>query len=426
MRKHARRAALIQRAAQVAALAVAPLCAQTGLTWQQVKDKFEAGNPILKSAQISIDESRAAEITAYLRPNPDIGLSTDGTQLARYAGVWRPFVGTQEVPSFSYLHERANKRELRLANAKKSTEIAATTYLDQERGLIFNLRTAFASVLQAKAFLENAVLNLTYWDHELQIDKKRLDAGDIAPIDYQRLHQQRVQFETDFETATVNLRTAKIQLLMMLDDRTPIEKFDVTGPYEYAELARPLEEFRNAALDTRPDLRIAMQNVELAKLTYQLAVANGSTDPTYSVWVSHNPSFNNPFDNITLGGSISIPLRIFDRNQGEKARTQLDISRNQRMYDAAKAQVFNDVDSAYVTVQSIVNLLRSYRQSYLEEAAQIRDRVRYSYENGGNSLLDYLDAEKGFRDVRLAYLNLIGSYLAAAAQMNQAVGKEVL
>jgi cobalt-zinc-cadmium efflux system outer membrane protein len=412
-------------AALAAGLVPAAAFAQTALTWQQVKDKFEASNPMLKSAQINIDESRAAETTAYLRPNPDFGLTMDGVQLNPNPN-FRPVSGVVEVPSISYLHEREKKRELRLANAKKSTEIAATSYQDQERGLLFNLRTAFAGVLQAKAFLENAVLNLTYWDHELQIDKKRLDAGDIAPIDYARLHQQRVQFETDFETATVSLRTAKIQLLMLMNDRTPIERFDVTGPYEYTELTTPLESYRNAALDTRPDLRVALQSVELAKLTYQLAVSNGSTDPTFSMWYSHNPSFANSAASETIGGSISIPLRIFDRNQGEKARTQLDISRNQKLYDAAKAQVFNDVDSAYVTVESTVKLLRSYKESYLEEAAQIRDRVRYSYENGGNSLLDYLDAEKAYRDTRLAYLNLIGSYLAAAAQMNQAVGREVL
>jgi cobalt-zinc-cadmium efflux system outer membrane protein len=409
-----------------AALCPASLFSQTALTWEQVKSIFEGANPTLKSAQISIDESRAAEITAYLRPNPDIGVTADGFQLTKNQGIWRPFSGVYESPSFSYLHERANKRELRLANAKKATEIAATSYLDQERGLLFTLRTAFASVLQAKAFLENAILNLKYWDHELDIDRKRLDAGDIAPIDYQRLHQQRVQFETDFETATVNLRTAKIELLMLLNDRTPIEQFDVSGPYDFAELIKPLDDFRNAALDTRPDLRVAMQNVELARLAYQLAVSNGSTDPTFGVWYSHNPSFANPYANNTLGGNISIPLRIFDRNQGQKALTQLDISRNQRMYDAAKAQVFNDVDSAYVTVESTINLLKSYKASYLDEAAQIRDRMQYSYENGGNSLLDYLDAEKAYRDTRLAYLNLIGAYLAAAAQMNQAVGRDVL
>jgi outer membrane protein, heavy metal efflux system len=414
------------RAIVFASLLPAAALAQTALTWQEIKDKFVAANPTLKAAALSIDESRAAEITAYLRPNPDFTLTIDGFQINPNP-VYRPVSGVYESPGISYLHERQHKRELRLANAKKSTDIAETSYLDQERGLIFNLRTAFANVLQAKAFLDNAKLNLTYWDRELGVDRKRLDAGDIAQIDYDRLDLQRVQFESDFETATVNLRTAKLQLLQLLNDsQTPIERFDVSGPYDYTELTMPLEEFRNMALETRPDLKVAMQSVDLAKLAYQLAVSNGSTDPTYSVWYSHNPSFSNAYANDTIGGSISIPLRIFDRNQGEKARTQVDISRNERLADAAKAQVFNDVDSAYVTIQSTVNLLRPYKQKYLEEAARIRDRVSFAYQHGGASLLDYLDAEKGFRDTQLAYLNLIGSYLAAAAQMNQAVGREVL
>jgi outer membrane protein, heavy metal efflux system len=409
----------------IAALLPSAVFAQTALNWQQVKDKFVATNPTLKAAQLSIDESRAAEITAYLRPNPDFTLTADGFQAAPNV-IWRPLSGIYESPGISYLHERQHKRELRLETAQKSTDVTKSAYLDQERGLLFNLQTAFANVLQAKAFLENAKLNLAYWDHELGVDHLRLDAGDIAQIDYDRLVLQRIQFESDFETATVNLRTAKIQLLQLLNDRTPIETFDVVGPYEYAELSRPLEEFRNMALETRPDLKEALQNVELAKATYQLAISNGSTDPTYSVWYSHNPSFSNAYANNTIGGSISIPLRIFDRNQGEKARTQVDISRNERLADAARAQVFNDVDSAYVTIESTVNLLRPYKDKYLAMAASIRDHVSFAYQHGGASLLDYLDAEESYRATRLAYLNLIGSYLAAAAQMNQAVGREVL
>ena len=189
---------------------------------------------------------------------------------------------------------------------------------------------------------------------------------------------------------------------------------------------KPLEEFRNIALEARPDLKAAVQNVELAKITHQLAVANGSTDPTFSVWWSHNPSFTNPFANQTIGGSVSIPLRIFDRNQGEKARTQVDITRNERLRDASQAQVFNDVDSAYWTLVQNVNLLKPYKAKYLPLATDVRDKMSFSYRNGGASLLDYLDAEKSYRDTRLAYLNLIGSYLTAAAQMNLAAGREVI
>jgi cobalt-zinc-cadmium efflux system outer membrane protein len=208
---------------------------------------------------------------------------------------------------------------------------------------------------------------------------------------------------------------------MLLNDRTPIEKFDVNGPFEFSEELMPMEEFRSIALANRPDLKEAVQNVELAEVNHELAIANGSTDPTFSVDIGRNPPIP-----AFMGVSVSIPLRIFDRNQGEKARTQIDIGRNQRLRDAAEAQVYNDVDSAYVTLVSNVNLLRPYKAKYLKLASDTRDRISFSYQNGGASLLDYLDAEKANRDIRLAYLNLIGSYLTAAAQMNMAVGREVL
>jgi cobalt-zinc-cadmium efflux system outer membrane protein len=400
--------------------------AQTAFTWQQIVQKFEATNPTMKANQLNIDESRAAEVTAYLRPNPDLSTTADGFQVHSNNGIYRPLSGVVVTPGISYLHEREHKRELRRDQAKESTAIAESSYQDAARGLLFNLQAAFVNVLQAKAFLENAQLNLTYWDHELDVDRKRLQAGDLAPLDVNRLELQRVQFESDFETATVNLRTAKIQILMLLNDRTPIDRFDVTGRYDFSEELRPLEEYRNIALAERPDLKVAAQNVDLAKITYNLAVSNGSTDPTFSLWYSWNPSFSNPFANQTMGGSINIPLRIFDRNQGEKARTQVDIGRNQRLRDAAEAQVFNDVDSAYYTLVQNVTLLKPYKSKYLKMAADVRDKVEFSYHNGGNSLLDYLDAEKAYRDTRLAYLNLIGSYLTAAAQMNMATGREVV
>jgi outer membrane protein, heavy metal efflux system len=400
--------------------------AQTAFTWQQIAQKFEATNPTLKANQLNIDESRAAEVTAYLRPNPDFSWSADGFQVNPSNGVYRPFSGIVTTPGISYLHERDHKRELRRDQAKESTAIAESSYLDTARGLLFNLHTAFVNVLQAKAFLQNAQENLAYWDRELGVNRVRYQAGDLAQVDLGRLELQRVQFESDFETAVVNLRTAKIQILMLLNDRTPIEKFDVTGRYDFSEELRPLEEYRNVALAERPDLKAAVQNVELARISYKLAVSNGSTDPTISAWYSWNPSFANPFANQTIGGSINIPLRIFDRNQGEKARTQVDISRNQRLRDAAEAQVYSDVDSAYYTLVQNVNLLKPYKSRYLELAADVRNKMSFAYQNGGASLLDYLDAEKSYRDTRLAYLSLIGSYLTAAAQMNMAAGRDVV
>jgi cobalt-zinc-cadmium efflux system outer membrane protein len=396
------------------------------LTWQNVRDRFEARNPTLLADKLSVDESKAEEITAYLRPNPALSLTADGTQIAPNKGVWRPFAGTFESPSISYLHERRHKRELRLESAKKGTMIAEFSHADLERTLIFNLRSAFVSILQAKAVLQLAKDNLAYWDHVLEISRTRFSAGDIAQIDLDRLELQRAQYETDLQTAEENLENAKIQLLTLLNDRTPIEHFDVTETYDFVDRLAPHDEFRKIALDTRPDLKAAVEAVDQAQTDHNLAIANGSTDPTFSAWYTHNSSNNNPFGINTLGISVSFPLRIFDRNQGEKLRTQLDITRNERLRDAADATVLSDVDSSYATLESNLTLLRPYKAKYLQQATRVRDTIFFSYQNGGTSLLDFLSAESDYRSVQLNYVNLIGSYLTAAAQLNMAVGQEVV
>jgi len=400
--------------------------AQQALTWDQVRTRFESTNPTLLADKLSIDESKAEEITAFLRPNPQLTLSADGTQIAPNQGVWKPFAGTFETPSLSYLHERQHKRELRRESQQKATLIAESTHADLERTLLFNLRSAFVSTLQAKAVLQLATADLEYYDHMLEISRIRFQAGDIAQIDLDRLELQRVTYESDVQTAEVNLRTAKIQLLTLLNDRTPIEQFDVVGTFDFNDQLISLDEVRKIALDTRPDLKAAIEAIDKAQTDHKLAVANGSTDPTFSVWYTHNSSTNNPFAINTVGASISIPLRIFDRNQGEKLRTQIDITRNERLRDATQAGVLSDVDSGYTTVASNLTLLRPYKAKYLQQSVRVRDTIMFSYQHGGASLLDFLSAQSEFRSVQLNYVNLIGSYLTAAAQLNEAVGREVI
>jgi cobalt-zinc-cadmium efflux system outer membrane protein len=237
---------------------------------------------------------------------------------------------------------------------------------------------------------------------------------------------QRVQYESDVQTAAVNLRTAKIQLLTLLNDRTPVETFDVTGPFDFTEAVPPLPEFRAIALETRPDLRAAVQSIDQARSASKLAEANASTDPTIGMDVGRFPQSTMPAPSNYMGVSISIPLRIFDRNQGERLRTRVDISRNERLRDVIEAQAYSDVDSAHATIVSTVILLKPYKTQYLKQATTVRDTVTFSYQRGGASLLDFLQAQADYRSVRLAYLNLVGSYLSAAAQLNLAVGREVI
>jgi outer membrane protein, heavy metal efflux system len=401
--------------------------APKALTWDEVKTRFEANNPTLAAGVLGIDESKAEEVTAYLRPNPQATLGVDQIGLTSKG----PFSQAVLLASVNYLHERQHKRELRLESAQKATAIAQSGQADLERNLIFTLRSAFVNTLQAKAVLKVAQDNLAYWDQVLKISKDRYDAGDIAQIDFQRLDLQRVQFESDVQTAEVNLRTSKIQLLMLLNDRTSVDQFDVLGLFEFNDQLGPLDQFHQIAIDNRPDLKEAVQSLDKSKTDHQLAVANGSTDPTINVdagfpTISRDYVNYSPFLYEYVGAGFTIPLRIFDRNQGEKQRTQIDITRNQRLLDAQQAQVFSDVDSAYATVNGNLILLRPYKSKYLDEATHVRDTMRFSYEHGGASLLDFMSAENDYRAMQLNYVNLVGAYLLAAAQLNMAVGREVI
>src|SRR5262249_11228640 len=412
-----------------AAVRAAAQTPQATMPWAKIRERFRATNPTLQAGRIGIDESKAAETTAYLRPNPQWSLTLD--QVGN-VDEGTPFSAVNLLTSVSYLHERRQKRELRRDSAERATAIATSAEADLERNLIFTLRAALIQVLQANAFRTLARDNLASYDQVLALSSDRLRAGDIAQIDLDRLQLQRVTYESDLQTAEVNLRTAKIQLLRLLNDQqTPVDQVDGSGPFDFAPPPQPLDDYRRMALGARPDLRAAVQGIDKARADYELAVANGSTDPTISVdaafpsisqvYLSYQPPLRQ-----YVGVGVGLPLRIFDRNQGEKRRTALDITRNERLADAARLQVFGDVDTAYATVTSTVALLQPYKDRYLDQATRVRDTVTFSYQRGGASLLDFMQAQQEYRAVQLSYVNLIAAFLNAVNQLNLAVGLEVI
>ncbi len=390
------------------------------LNWEQTRARFLAQNPALMAGEISIEESRANEVTAGLKPNPQLGVTLDQVQLLPGGGPWRPISTTQFAPIVSQLLERQNKRGLRVESAKLATAGTGADQEDFKRNLMFTLRSAFVSTLQAKALEEVSAENLKQYDSVIDVNRERLKSGDISELDFQRVDIQRVQFESDLITAKVNLRTAKIQLLSLLNDRTPVESFDVTGEFDYKESVLLLPELRQQALQNRPDLRSASNAIEKAKADNRLAQANGSADPTVGGEFLWNQGVNN-----TLGVTLSIPLRIYDKNQGEKARTALEIRRAQSLRTALESGIYRDVDSAWETLESVRQLVRPYRERYLKEADDIRSKVSLSYSLGNATLLDFLDAQRSYRSTRVSYLGLVGSYFSALAQLSLATGQEV-
>ena len=369
---------------------------------------------------MNIEEAKANEITAGLRPNPELGLTADQLQMLPGGGPWRPLSNLQFAPVVTQLIERGNKRGLRVQSARLATSGATTDQEDLKRNLLYTLRTAFINTLQARALLALTEENLKYYDKVIGVNQERYRAGDISQLDFQRVEIQRVQFESDVVAARGNLRTAKIQLLALLNERTPLDDRDVSGDFTYKESILLLPELRQQSMVNRADLRSAENAIEKARADNRLAVANGTADPTVGGEYLWNPGVNN-----TFGGVVSIPIRIFDRNQGEKARTAIEIRRTESLRAALLAGIYRDVDSAYEAVESARALIRPYRDKYLAEAADIREKVSFSYSHGNSTLLDFLDAQKSYRNTEVTYIALVGSYFSALAQVSLATGQEV-
>jgi outer membrane protein, heavy metal efflux system len=231
---------------------------------------------------------------------------------------------------------------------------------------------------------------------------------------------QRVQLESDYQNALVSLRQAKLDLLALMNEKSSADQFDVAGEFDFHDKLPELAEVRQQALLIRPDLQSAETIVQKAQVDHKLAWANGSTDPTVGLEYQRTGPFN------TLGIDVAIPLRIFDRNQGEKQRTQIEMDRTLRLREAVMAGVLRDVDSAHTGLVSVVEVLKPYRDHYLPEATDVRETISFSYAHGGSSLLDFLDAQRAYRDTQLNYRNLIANYLSAANQLNFTVGREVI
>jgi cobalt-zinc-cadmium efflux system outer membrane protein len=397
----------------------AGVCAQTTLNWEQVRERFRSNNPALAAGATNIEETRANETTAGLRPNPNLSVVSDQWHVFE-SNPYRPFGTAQTTAEVSQLVERRNKRGIRVQSAQLATSMAGTDQADLERQLTFNLRDAFVRTLQSKSVLELAEENMRYYDRTIELNRRRFESGDLSRADFERIELQRAQYEADVETARVNLRTAKIDLLALMNDRTPADAFDITGDFDFKETILLPAELHQAAVESRGDIRSAQTAIEKAKVDNRLAWANGSWDPIVGM------EYGLIGADHTIGFDFSIPLRIFDKNQGEKLRSSLEIKRSEQSRQNVVANAFRDIDAAYASVENVRKLLRPYRDKYLPEAERVREAVSFAYSRGAASLLDFLDAQKAYRDAQLSYRNLIASYLSAANQLNLAVGREVL
>jgi cobalt-zinc-cadmium efflux system outer membrane protein len=386
------------------------------LTLQQVLDIARAQNPSLLAAQKHVAATHSSEITAGLRVNPSFALSgADVTLPANNPSSPYTYVG-----NVSRLFELGQKRRWRLDIAGATTSVTQSQYNDQERQTVLQVKDAFTNMLAAKAALQVAQDNLDSYRQTVKLSKARLDAGDIDKTDFARIDLQLAEFESDLDSAKLNLVQASDSLQLLMGVEKSLADFDIAGSLDPPTIPATLDQIEQQALAARPDYLAARQSVTLADANVKLADANATTDPTLGGEYERVGVYN------SVGFQVSIPLRIFDRNQGEKERTRFEAQSARLSETSARNQVLNDVDQAWAAYDAAQDLAKRYNSHYVDEADSVRSNLEFSYRRGGTTLLDYLDALRDYRQVHLAALAANQQVWLSLDQLSFAAATEIV
>jgi outer membrane protein, heavy metal efflux system len=392
------------------------------ISLDQAIDLALAHSHTLKAARTLISQNRAQEITASLRPNPTLGWD------ALFLPTFNPtdfttdnLANTQQFDmGLTYLFERGAKRQRRVEAARDATAVTQYQVSDNERGLIFNVAQQFIAAQLAQSVLEFATKDLESFKETLSISEARYKAGDISEGDLLKIKLQLLQFETDVTGAQVGKVQALNNLRQLLGyDAVPAD-YEVEGELTYQPLSINLDDLRSRALKSRPDLVAAQLGVKAAQSQIALAKANGKVDLTTGLSYSHVANES------SLSAIFSIPLPLFDRNQGEKARTTYALTQSQETAEATAETVLTDVRNSYESSASNQKIVQLYLSGYLKQAQDSRDISEYAYKRGAIGLLDYLDAERSYRSTQLSYRQALANYLVSIEQLKQAVGTRSL
>ena len=365
-------------------------------------------NPTLRAKQHEYRATQAQEITAGLRPNPT------GTSLVEQLGSRN--VDPQYTISVGQPIELGGKRARRLDSARAASRVTAAELEDTRRQIVAQVKKAFTDVLVAEATLALAGDNLKTLDEVERLQRLRAEKGDISELELTRIQIQRFAFERDAADARLAIDTAKIVLRAAVGPQAVAPDFAVAGDLDFRDTPLDAGALRRQALDARPDLRAAEAARVRARADRELARANAWWDLTPQVEYQRIGPDN------TFGVGVSVPLRVFDRNQGEIARTRAEVERTDALREATAVQVLADVDGALSQVRIQRDKVLLLRDTYVPKAQRARDTVEFAYRRGGLSLLDFLDAQRTYRETSLEYLRALGAYRGALYQLEAAVG----
>jgi cobalt-zinc-cadmium efflux system outer membrane protein len=394
------------------------------LTLDEAQALFLSQNLDLLMARFGIDSARGQQITARLFPNPSLYVSGIGSFLKQQFGEQSNITRSgQIVTMVTQLFEMAGKRGFRIESAAFGTQAAEMGFEDALRQLSFTVKDTYYRVQLALRRLALAEENRDRFTRILDVNSIRFKKGYIAEIDLIRIRLQIIDFQSQVIQAIQDAESARadLRVLLRLKSVTPLE---LTTELEYQRVDPDIEALHDLAMDSRPDIRVKRVTVAQRQADLKLARAYAVPDVTvgagYGVQGPVGPDLQNQ-----AMASLSVPLPLFNRNQGGIVQADVAVQAAQADLDKTVSQVDNQVEAAYQTLIQSRRLVETYLGGVLDDAKGSFSIVERAYEKGGATILDLLDAARTARTIQQNYIEALFGYQRNIILLESAVGRQL-
>ncbi len=379
------------------------------ITIDQAIQEAISKNLDLIAQRLNVGVAEAREITARLRPNPV--LTVAGQTLNLLGATYSP--DTPLGPNQLNIHtdvpmERGHKREERISLAKEQKSLAELGVREAMRQVIFAVQTAFVDIQQAKNNLTLAQENLRSLEGVVTINEARLRSGDLSQLELERSRVAAFLYRASVQQAQLQLDQAKTRLQLLMGRKLKTANFDVAGDLRRTDIIDAEPDIAKKALLTRPDYLAGQQSQVRSQADLRLQLANGKVDYSVGAELTRQSAWGKSGNSIGL--YFSMPLPVFNKNQGEILRARREITLAGAQKDALETSIATEVEQAFRQYSVSRQLLTIVETDMLGKAKNVRDITEYSYRRGEASLVEFLDAQRAFNDATQAYNDARASF----------------
>lgn len=378
----------------------------------------------LLAARANVDLAEAQRIIARELPNPTISLSTtkipsNGSPASTPFGNSLIHRNYDSTIAFNQLIEIGGKRGARKASALAGYQGATARLAEARRQLELAVTSAYVGVLASEeqaVVLRDSAASLR---KESNIAETRVRAGDLSVADRDQISIAADRLDLDAQRAEADARTSRIQLETLLGSSTPQGTIALADTLaDLAQISEPLSE-KQVHFDvlTRPDVLAAQTDVKKAGADLKLQKALRIPDPTVLAQYEREP----PDQRDSVGFGVSFPLPLFNLNRGNISAAQANVEQAEIRSRQAVANAAADVAMAEHELSTARERRMRFEKDIAPRSSAIAASVRYSYEQGGASLIDLLSAERNDNEVRLALATAVADYVNAKASFGAAI-----